>query len=67
MSAGPTGGRLLTGPGGAGLYSRGRGMGADDMVVTGAGPWIASDDLDGTDRCGGIGGHAGICFLPYRS
>ena len=67
MSAGPTGGRLLTGPGGAGLYSRGRGMGADDMVVTGAGPWIASDDLDGTDRCGDIGGHAGICFLPYRS
>jgi len=45
LSAGPTGGRLLTG----------------------AGLWIASDDLDGTDRCGDIGGHAGICFLPYRS
>jgi len=42
LSAGPTGGRLLTGPGGAGLYSRGRDMGADDMVVTGAGLWIAA-------------------------
>jgi len=64
---GRTGGRLLTAPGGAGLYSRGRGLGADDMLVTGAGLWIASDNLDGTDRCGGVGGHAGICFLPYRS
>jgi len=40
---------------------------ADDMLVTGAGLWIASDNLDGTDRCGGVGGHAGICFLPYTS
>jgi hypothetical protein len=64
---GLSGGRLLTGPAGAGLYSRGRGMGADDMLVTGAGLWIASDNLDGTDRCGGVTGHAGICFLPYRS
>src|SRR5690349_11292960 len=41
---GLTGGRLLTGPAGAGLYSRGRGLGADDMLVTGAGLWIASDN-----------------------
>jgi len=65
---GLTGGHLLTGPAGHGLYSRGRGRGADDMLVTGAGLWIASDNLDGTDRCGGgVGGHAGICFLPYTS
>jgi len=64
---GRTGGRLLTGAGGTGLYSRGRGMGADQMLITRAGLWIASDNLDGTDTCGGAGGHAGICFLPYPS
>jgi hypothetical protein len=61
-----SGGRLLTGAGGTGLYSRGRGMGADDMLLTTAGLWIASDNLDGTDTCGGVSGHAGICFLPFR-
>ena len=49
----------------AGLYSRDRGLGADDMLVTGAGLWIASDNQGGSDACGGVGGHAGICFLPY--
>jgi hypothetical protein len=63
---GPKGGALITAPGRpAGLYSRGRGLGADDMLITRAGLWIASDNLDGTDTCGGAGGHAGICFLPY--
>jgi hypothetical protein len=64
---GLSGGRLLTGPAGKGLYSRGRGLGADGMLVTSAGLWIASDNLDGTDKCGGAGGHAGICVLPYTS
>ena len=50
---------------GAALYTRGRGLGADDMLVTGAGLWIASDNYDGTNYCGGVPGHAGICFLPY--
>ncbi len=67
FTSGAAGGRLLTGAGGAGLYSRGRGMGADDMLITRAGLWIASDNLDGTDTCGGAGGHAGICLLPYPS
>jgi hypothetical protein len=59
-------GGVLTAPGGhTGLYSRGRGLGADDMLVTRSGLWIASDNLDGTDTCGGASGHAGICFLPY--
>ena len=49
----------------AGFYSRARGLGADDMLATGAGLWIASDNLDGSDTCGGVSGHAGICFLPY--
>ncbi len=46
--------------------TRGRGYGADDMIVTSnpAGLWIASDNDDGTNKCAGVSGHAGICFLP---
>jgi hypothetical protein len=49
----------------AGYYSRGRGLGADDMLVTSAGLWIASDNFDGASYCDGQSAHAGICFLPY--
>jgi hypothetical protein len=35
------------------------------MLVTGAGLWIASDNYNGSSQCGGVSGHAGICFLPY--
>jgi hypothetical protein len=45
--------------------TRARGLGADDMLVTSAGLWIASDNSDGSDMCGGVSGLAGICFLPY--
>jgi hypothetical protein len=45
--------------------TRDRGLGADDMLVTSAGLWIASDNLSGSQKCGGVAGHAGICFLPY--
>ena len=45
--------------------TRDRGLGADDMLLTSAGLWIASDNLDGSNKCGGVAGHAGICFLPY--
>lgn len=44
--------------------NRGRGLGADDLLRTSAGLWIASDNLKGTDSCAGVHGHAGICFLP---
>jgi hypothetical protein len=56
-----------------GLYIRSRGLGADDMLLTRSGLWIASDNLSGklpggkpftSQMCGGIGGHAGICLLP---
>ena len=47
------------------VYIRGRGQGADDMEITSAGLWIASDNAQNTDSCGGVHGHAGICFLPY--
>jgi hypothetical protein len=43
---------------------RGRGQGADDMLRTSAGLWIASDNLGNTGTCAGEGGHMGICFLP---
>jgi hypothetical protein len=68
FTPGATGGQLLTdSTGTSGLYSRGRGLGADDMLVTPAGLWIASDNDAGTDTCGGVSGLAGICFLPYTS
>jgi hypothetical protein len=51
--------------------TRDRGQGADDMRVTPAGLWIASDNAFGANACGKTAtgtparGHAGICFLPY--
>ena len=66
FTPGASGGTLLENSGNtAGLYSRARGLGADDMLLTGAGLWIASDNLLGSATCGGVTGHAGICFLPY--
>jgi hypothetical protein len=47
------------------VYTRGRGDGADDMMITSAGLWISSDNAQNTDSCGGVHGHSGICFLPY--
>jgi hypothetical protein len=59
-------GTLLTKSGGtAGLYSRDRGLGADQIYKTAAGIWIASDNQGGSNVCGGVSGLAGICFLPY--
>jgi len=59
-------GQLFLNPGGtAGYYSRSRGYGADDMLMTSAGLWIASDNEDGAQYCGGMSGHSGLCFLPY--
>jgi hypothetical protein len=60
-----TGTLFVNSAGSAGYYSRARGLGADDMLVTSAGLWIASDNLDGSNTCGGVTGHAGICLLPY--
>jgi hypothetical protein len=45
--------------------TRGRGWGADDMLLTSAGLWIASDNHDNSTQCGGVSGHSGFCFLPY--
>jgi hypothetical protein len=68
LTPGPTGGSLILNAGGtAGLYSRSRGHGSDDMVITGAGMWIASDNFGGKTSCGGQAGFSGLCFLPYTS
>jgi hypothetical protein len=50
--------------GSAGFYSRDRGLGADYMMTTSAGLWIASDNLDQSQKCGGVS-TSGICLLPY--
>jgi hypothetical protein len=60
----PDGSLLTNGNRTQGRYSRARGLGADDMLRTSAGLWIASDNFDGSVTCGGVPGHAGICFLP---
>ncbi len=58
-------GKLLLNAQGTALYTRARGLGADDMLVTSAGLWIASDNLNGSQNCGGVSGLAGLCLLPY--
>ncbi len=54
----------LNAAGTAGYYSRSRGLGADDMLLTSAGLWIASDNYNSAQYCGGVS-TSGICFLPY--
>jgi hypothetical protein len=44
--------------------NRGRGLGADDLLRTAAGLWIASDNQANTNDCAGQYGHMGLCFLP---
>jgi hypothetical protein len=61
---GSSGGALLLNSGGTALYTRARGRGADDMLRTGAGLWVASDNYQGSQTCDGVSSHAGICFLP---
>jgi hypothetical protein len=51
----------------AGYYEHSRGNGADDMLVTSAGLWIASDNFGKSQACGFATGLSGICFLPYGS
>jgi hypothetical protein len=47
--------------------TRSLGHGGDDLTLTSAGLWVASDNwLDGNaQQCGGVTNHGGICFLPY--
>jgi hypothetical protein len=43
--------------------TRDRGHGADDLLITSAGLWVASDTYLGSKKCAGVA-HPGICFLP---
>jgi hypothetical protein len=47
--------------------TRSRGLGADDLLLTAAGLWIASDNFEGSQMCGKVNNLSGICFLPYRT
>ncbi|MGN6794607.1 MAG: hypothetical protein ACTHJW_19655 [Streptosporangiaceae bacterium] len=61
----PANGALyINSDGSTGYYSRDRGRGADYMMTTSAGLWIASDNLDQSQKCGGVS-TSGLCFLPY--
>lgn len=42
----------------------GRGLAVNDLLVTPAGLWIASDNQANTDKCADQGRRMGICFLP---
>jgi hypothetical protein len=44
--------------------TRGRGLGAVDLLRTSAGLWVASDNQANTSTCGGSSQRMGICFLP---
>jgi hypothetical protein len=47
--------------------TRALGHGGDDMLLTDAGLWVASDNFKkgGAQMCGHQTNHGGICFLPY--
>jgi hypothetical protein len=47
--------------------TRALGHGADDLVLTSAGLWVASDTFKqgNAQMCAGKFNHGGICFLPY--
>jgi hypothetical protein len=55
----PSTGAVIWNPG------RGRGKGADDMMLTDAGLWIASDNAQNTNSCAGHFDLGGICFISY--
>jgi hypothetical protein len=46
--------------------TRSRGFGADDMLITQRGLWVASDNFDAAVQCGHDFDHAGLCYLPYK-
>jgi hypothetical protein len=54
----PTSGHSLAGP------SRGRGLGADDLLLNSYGLFIASDNQANTSTCAGVSAKMGICLLP---
>ena len=48
------------------VYSMSR-ANADSMLITSAGLWISSSNRYGSQYCGQVSSHSGICLLPYPS
>jgi hypothetical protein len=46
--------------------TRSRGLGADDMLITSRGLWIASDNYGSVAEKCAHHAHTGICFMPYE-
>ena len=60
----PGTGTLELRPSGTPVYSMSR-ANADNMLITSAGLWIGSSNRYGSQYCGQVSGHSGICLLPY--
>ena len=60
----PATGHVLLNSSGTAMYTSSRNN-ADDMLITGAGLWIASSNRYGSDMCDNTHHLSGICFLPY--
>jgi hypothetical protein len=60
----PATGALELRPDNSPVYSMSR-ANADNMLITGAGLWISSSNRYGSQYCGKVADHSGICLLPY--
>jgi hypothetical protein len=60
----PATGALELRPDNSPVYSMSR-ANADNMLITSTGLWISSTNRYGSQYCGRIPGHSGICLLPY--
>lgn len=62
----PSNGDVLLRKGGGPVYSMSR-ANASNMLLTAKGLWIGSSNRYGSQYCGQMPDHSGICFLPYPS
>jgi hypothetical protein len=60
----PTGGTVELRTNGKPVYTMSR-ANASNMLLTTAGLWISSSNRFGSQACGQMPDHSGICFLPY--
>jgi hypothetical protein len=62
----PASGAVFLRTSGKPVYTMSR-ANADNMLITSAGLWIGSTNRFGSQYCGGMPDHSGICLLPYPS
>ena len=60
----PSNGEVYVRPDGTAVYRMSR-ANADSMLLTSAGLWIGSSNRFGSQSCGQMPGHSGVCLLPY--